>query len=68
MGRKDINEIAFSVVQRATGDAAKPIESAKAIAGRKGGQKGGVARAATLTQEERTAAGKKAAQARWKKR
>jgi hypothetical protein len=36
--------------------------------GRKGGLKGGPARAAKLTPEERRASAKKAAQARWKDR
>jgi hypothetical protein len=35
--------------------------------GRKGGLKGGLARAANLTPEERSASARKAVQARWKK-
>ena len=67
MPRKDINEIAFAVVQRATGEVPKQPESAKATAGRKGGLKGGDARAAALSPKKRKAIAKKAAAARWKK-
>ena len=35
--------------------------------GKKGGRKGGLARAANLTPEERSEAARKAVQARWKK-
>jgi general stress protein YciG len=35
--------------------------------GRKGGKKGGVARAANMSPEERSEAARKAVQARWKK-
>jgi hypothetical protein len=66
MGRKDINEIAFAVVQQATGEIVKPAESVKATSGRKGGQKGGVARASSLSAAGRSAIAKKAARARWK--
>jgi hypothetical protein len=44
-----------------------PKESAAAELGRKGGLKGGKARAARMTAKERSAAAKKAAKARWKK-
>jgi hypothetical protein len=36
--------------------------------GRKGGRKGGPARAAKLTKEERTASARKAAEARWQRK
>jgi hypothetical protein len=68
MPRKDFTQIAFDVVQQATGEAVKPEESAKTKAGRKGGLKGGTARAAALTPKKRTAIAKQAATARWKKR
>ena len=68
MARKDINEIAFAVVQQATGEVVKPAESVKATAGRKGGLKGGASRATGLTQEQRSKIAKKAAAARWKAR
>ena len=68
MPRKDINEIAFAVVQQATGEVVIPPKSAKAKSGRKGGLKGGASRAKALTSKERSAIAKKAAAARWKKR
>jgi len=67
MARKDINEIAFSVVQQATGEVERTPVSGKAAAGRKGGQKGGASRAQSLTSEQRSQIAKKAAAARWKK-
>jgi hypothetical protein len=60
-------------VDRAAGEGmaqpqAKPKKNPAAVAlGRKGGLKGGKARAAKLTPEQRTESAKKAAQARWKK-
>jgi hypothetical protein len=68
MPRKDFTQVAFDVVQQATGEAVKPEESAKAKAGRKGGRKGGASRATALTAEQRSEIAKKAAGARWKKR
>lgn len=73
--KKDINELAASIVGRATGDkqpeAEEPDTSGKnpaAVAlGRLGGLKGGKARAAKLTPEQRSAIAKKAAAARWNK-
>ena len=67
MPRKDFTQIAFDVMQQATGQVVKPEESAKAKGGRKGGLKGGSARAATLSSEQRSAIAKKAATSRWKK-
>ena len=67
MPRKDINQTAFAVVQQATGEAPAQPESAKAVAGRKGGLVGGKARAASLTHAKRKKIAKKAAAARWKK-
>lgn len=68
MPRKDINEIAFGVVQEATGEVPKPVESARAKAGRKGGIKGGMSRASSLTPEKRSALATAAARARWAKK
>ena len=65
MPKKDINETAFDVVRRATGDVATPPESAKAQAGRKGGLKGGASRATALTPEQRSEIAKRAARSRW---
>jgi len=75
----DFATIAYRVVQEAVGEPeaeAKPEEPeptpeerhAAAVAlGRLGGRKGGKARAAKLTPEQRKAIAKKAAQARWQK-
>ena len=68
MPRKDFTQVAFDVVRQATGDAVKPEESAKAKAGRKGGLKGGDARAKALTPKRRKTIAKKAAAARWPKK
>lgn len=71
-GPKDPNELAFSIVQMATGEAdlaeneSKKNPAAVAL-GRLGGLKGGRARADKLTKEERSAIAKKAAQVRWAK-
>ncbi len=68
---RDANQLARQIVDEATGDAA-PEDSHKnqaAVAlGRKGGLKGGVARAAKLTKEQRSESAKKAAKARWGKK
>jgi hypothetical protein len=70
-GPEDANEIAFRVVQKATG--AAPLEEpneknpAAVELGRRGGLRGGKARAARMTPEERSAAASKAAKARWSK-
>lgn len=72
-GPKDINQIAFLVVQQATGQIPKeePIDPTKNPAavtlGRLGGLKGGKARAAKLTPEKRKEIAKKAAETRWRK-
>jgi hypothetical protein len=70
---RDPNELAFQVFQEAIGEAPpKPDPDAgknpAAVAlGRLGGAKGGMARAAKLTSEERRESARKAALARWKK-
>jgi hypothetical protein len=65
----DANLRAKSIVDEATGQADSTPDDGKnpaAVAlGRLGGQKGGPARAAKLSQEQRTAIAKKAAAARW---
>ena len=70
---KDVNELARQLVDEATGEAPKfdPDEGkdpAAVALGRKGGLKGGKARAAKLTPEERAASARNAARARWSKR
>jgi hypothetical protein len=65
--RKDFSQIAFKVAQIATGEAPKPQPlTGKKADSRKGGLKGGKARADKLTAEERSEIAKKAAKARWK--
>jgi hypothetical protein len=51
--KKDFTQIAFAVVQQATGEAPKPVKTAKQMAGAKGGLKGGKARMDKLTEAER---------------
>lgn len=66
----DFNMRALEVVLEATGEKAKqePTQDPKAVArGRKGGAKGGKARAAKLSAEERSEIARKAAKARWEK-
>jgi hypothetical protein len=68
--RKDLNEIAFSVVAQATGQIPRitpPVKNPAAVAlGKLGGLKGGKARAKALSKERRSEIAKKAAEARWK--
>lgn len=69
---RDANQLAKSIVDLTTGEAEeeKPDEGkdpAAVALGRKGGLKGGKARAASMTAEQRSEIAKKAANARWKK-
>ena len=69
---RDINERAKLIVDIATGEVNDIDDSeeknAEAVAlGRRGGLKGGKARAAKLTSEQRREIAKKAATARWRK-
>jgi hypothetical protein len=61
----DLNRIAARVVREAT-EPRKPKKPAQ-ISGRKGGLKGGKARASKLSPEERSEIARKAAQARWQR-
>ncbi len=74
----DLNRRAWQIVQEATGEepedetealVKKALEEGKdpaaVLLGRKGGKKGGKARAASMTPEERSEAARKAARARW---
>jgi hypothetical protein len=69
----DTNQAAFRIMQQATAErepepTAPPAKNAAAVAlGRLGGKKGGAARAAKLTPEQRSESARKAAAARWKK-
>jgi hypothetical protein len=69
---RDPNQLAKSIIDIATGqkpdrdpDAGK--DAAAVALGRKGGLKGGAARAASMTPERRAEIAKKAAASRWKK-
>lgn len=71
---RDLNQLAYQLVQEATGQAPKtaaPVEHDKdpaAVAlGRKGGLKGGKARAAKMTAKQRSAQARKAAATRWER-
>ena len=71
--RLDMNQLAKRILDEATGDAPKteppPVKNAAAVAlGKLGGKKGGAARAAKLTPEQRSEIAKKAAASRWKGR
>ena len=66
----DLNQLAKRIVDEATGEAEKtpapPKKNAAAVAlGKLGGKKGGAARAAKLTPEQRSEIAKKAATTRW---
>ena len=70
--RLDMNQLAKRILDEATGDQPKtkppPVKNAAAVAlGKLGGKKGGAARAAKLTPEQRSEIAKKAAQGRWKR-
>jgi hypothetical protein len=68
---RDVNELAKQLVGEATGEI-EPVDPdagkdpAAVALGRKGGLKGGKARAAKMTPEERSAAARNAAAARWR--
>ncbi len=69
---RDVNQRAKMILDIASGEVEdKPEDDGKnpeAVSlGRRGGLKGGKARAAKLTAEERTAIAKRAASARWRK-
>lgn len=66
----DLNRLAAAIVGDATDDnaesSAEEKDPAAVALGRRGGLKGGKARAASMTAAERSAAARKAAQARWR--
>lgn len=69
---RDPNQLAKMIVDIATGEIEDDLPStgkdpAAVALGRKGGLKGGKARAESLTPEQRKAIAKKAAETRWKK-
>ncbi len=67
----DLNALAASIVDDATNETPRPEspepekDPAAVALGRRGGLKGGRARAERLTPEQRSEAGRKAARARW---
>lgn len=68
--RKDFTQVAFDIVQKATGETEpeKPIDEKKKAtieSKRLGGVKGGKARAEKLSSEEKSDIAKKAAKSRW---
>jgi len=69
---RDLNALARRIVDEATGEAPPEPESTKDPAavelGRKGGLKGGPARAAKLSRTRRQEIARKAAAVRWEKR
>ncbi len=69
---RDVNPLVRAIVDEATGEApeapTEPEKDPAAVAlGRKGGLKGGPARAAKLTRTRRQEIAKKAARARWER-
>ena len=72
--RPDVNEVAFRIVQAATGEGPRPEppgsgeKNPDAVArGKKGGRVGGRVRAAKLSKQRRTEIAKDAAAKRWPK-
>jgi len=70
---RDLNSLAASLVGDATDEApqgsTEPEKDPSAVAlGRRGGLKGGKARASKMTSEQRADVARRAAQARWAKR
>jgi hypothetical protein len=72
---RDVNSLARSIVDEATGDTPEPTpdpdagkDPAAVELGRRGGLKGGKARAKKLSAKQRSEIAKKAAATRWKDR
>lgn len=64
---RDPNQLAKAIIDIATGNAESPQESGLEKRARAGGRKGGPARSAALTPEQRSEIARTAAEARWKK-
>lgn len=62
---RDVNQLAKLIADIATGDESDASVAPKGEPGRAGGLKGGKARAAALTPEQRSEIAKKAAAKRW---
>lgn len=69
---RDLNQLAKQIVDEATNeekpDSYEGKDPAAVELGRRGGLKGGKARAAKMTSDERSASARKAAEARWGKK
>jgi len=65
---EDLNQLAVSIVEKATGSNIKTKNPAAVALGRLGGLKGGKARAIKLGPKKRKEIAQKAAKARWEKR
>jgi len=65
---KDVNQIAAAIVRETTGLELKGKNAAAVALGRRGGLKGGKARAEKLSPEERKEIARIAANTRWQKR
>jgi len=68
----DVNQLAANILKQATGETAPvpakdEISRVMAAMGRKGGLKGGKARAKALSKSKRAEIAQKAARARWRK-
>ena len=67
--QRDFNQMARAVVEHVERVTEAPAKNPAAVElGRRGGLKGGKARAASMTPEQRSEAAKKAAAARWASR
>ena len=64
---RDVNQLAKSIVEIATGEQDEEVPTKKQLSTAKAGKKGGKARARVLTPQERSEIAQVAAQARWKK-
>jgi hypothetical protein len=64
---RDPNQLAKSIIDIATGNIEASPDSGLTKRARAGGQKGGPARSAALTPEQRSEIARAAAEARWKK-
>jgi hypothetical protein len=70
---RDVNQLAAAIVDEATGETPPAVEGdekdpAAVSLGRRGGVKGGPARAGALSPEQRREIARKAAKARWESR
>ncbi len=64
---RDLNQWAKHMVDLATGEASDKEPTATEVRASKGGAKGGPARSAVLTPEQRSEIARAGAEARWKK-